>query len=55
MQATALPVVAIGGIDASNVREVMLSGARGAAVISAIFSANDAEAAARTLRSAMER
>jgi thiamine-phosphate pyrophosphorylase len=51
----ALPAVAIGGIDPSNAREVMLSGARGAAVISAIFSAGDPEAAARALRSAMER
>lgn len=49
----ALPAVAIGGIDASNVRAVIAAGASGAAVISAIFAAPDPEAAARAIRSAM--
>jgi thiamine-phosphate pyrophosphorylase len=46
-----LPVVAIGGIDAGNAREVMASGAAdGIAVVSAICGAPDPEAAARRLR-----
>jgi thiamine-phosphate pyrophosphorylase len=49
-----LPAVAIGGIDASNVHEVMRAGARGAAVISAVFAASDPEAAARAMRGAMD-
>ena len=51
----ALPAVAIGGIAASNVREVMLAGVHGVAAISAVFSTGDPEAAARSLRRAMER
>ena len=50
----ALPAVAIGGINTSNVREVMTAGARGAAVISAVFHAHDPEAAARAMRLAMQ-
>ncbi len=48
--ATRLPVVAIGGIDATNLVEVARSGARMAAVISAIARAPDPEAATRALR-----
>ncbi|HEY9515432.1 MAG TPA: thiamine phosphate synthase [Gemmatimonadaceae bacterium] len=48
-----LPAVAIGGINAANVRAVIAAGARGAAVISAIFGAPDPEAAARAMRDAM--
>jgi thiamine-phosphate pyrophosphorylase len=44
-----LPAVAIGGIDASNAHEAMAAGARGVAVISAIFAAGDPEAAARAM------
>jgi thiamine-phosphate pyrophosphorylase len=40
-QATSIPVIAIGGINQGNVREVMTAGADGAAVISAILCAPD--------------
>ena len=45
-----IPVVAIGGIDADNIAELKGSGISGAAVISAIFAADDIEAAARKLK-----
>jgi len=51
--AVALPVIAIGGIDASRVAEVMAAGAAGVAVVSAILGADDAEAAARELWQAL--
>ncbi len=44
------PVVAIGGIQAVNVAEVMACGVQGVAVVSAICGAADPEAAARALR-----
>jgi thiamine-phosphate pyrophosphorylase len=47
-----LPAVAIGGIDATNCRDTLGAGAHGIAVIRAIFSAPDPEAAARALSSA---
>lgn len=47
--ATALPLVAIGGIQLAQVREVLQAGADGLAVVSAICSADDPEAAARLL------
>ena len=47
---TAIPVVAIGGINKDNIAELKGSGISGAAVISAIFAADDIEAAARELR-----
>jgi len=51
-QTVTLPVIAIGGIKHSNVRDVILSGADGVAVISAILSAgNIATAAGNMLRS----
>ncbi|MCH7718776.1 MAG: thiamine phosphate synthase [Chloroflexi bacterium] len=43
------PVVAIGGIDASNVDLVLAAGADAVAVISAVCAANDVRAAAREL------
>ena len=49
----ARPAVGIGGIDASNAAAVIAAGARGVAVIRALFSASDPEAAARSLRSAI--
>ena len=49
----ALPAVAIGGIDPSNVHDAIAAGARGVAVISAVFHARDPEAAARAMRSAI--
>ena len=49
----ARPAVGVGGIDASNAAAVIAVGARGVAVIGALFSASDPEAAARSLRSAI--
>jgi thiamine-phosphate pyrophosphorylase len=46
---------AIGGIDLSNVAEVARAGAPGVAVVRAIRDAGDPEAAARTLRAALDR
>jgi thiamine monophosphate synthase len=48
-----LPLVAIGGIDTTNVADVMGAGAWGAAVITSILASDDPEAAARGLKSAM--
>ena len=48
---TGLPAVAIGGIDATNCQATLGGGAYGIAVIRAIFSAPDPEAAARVLSS----
>jgi thiamine-phosphate pyrophosphorylase len=45
-----LPVLAIGGIDATNARSVVAAGADGVSVVSAIMSADDPEAASRELR-----
>jgi thiamine-phosphate pyrophosphorylase len=50
VRAVAIPVVAIGGIDASNVGAVIDAGAGGVAVVSAILAAADPAAAARALR-----
>lgn len=52
--ATALPLVAIGGIDHGNAVQVLQAGADGLAVVSAICSANDPRAAAAQLRTASE-
>ncbi len=46
-----IPVVAIGGIGPSNVREVIRAGADGIAVISAVVSQDDVAEAARRLKS----
>jgi thiamine-phosphate diphosphorylase len=48
-----IPIVAVGGISAGNVGQVMQAGARGAAVISAILDAPSPGAAARRLAEAM--
>ncbi len=52
--AVSIPVVAIGGISLDNLPTLAGSGVTGAAVVSAIFAAPDAEAAARALRAAIE-
>jgi thiamine-phosphate pyrophosphorylase len=51
---SALPLVAIGGIDPSNAGAAIRAGADGIAVVSAIMSADDPEAASRTLRRQIE-
>jgi len=50
---TRRPLVAIGGIDAGNAAQVMAAGADGLAVVSALCSSADPEAAARDLRARM--
>lgn len=52
--AVRIPVVAIGGMNAENAAAIVGAGAAGAAVVSAIVAAEDVEAAARAIRSAME-
>jgi thiamine-phosphate pyrophosphorylase len=49
-----VPWFAIGGIDASNVAEVVAAGARRVVVVRAIRDAPDPEAAARELRAALD-
>jgi thiamine-phosphate pyrophosphorylase len=51
----AIPWFAIGGIDLSNVGQVVVAGAEGVAVVRAVRDAGDPEAAARTLRAALDR
>jgi thiamine-phosphate pyrophosphorylase len=46
-----IPVIGIGGIQKENLREVILSGADGVAVISAVVNAEDISNAARELKS----
>jgi thiamine-phosphate pyrophosphorylase len=53
-EAVALPIVAIGGINADNVGDVVAAGADAVAVISAVLEANDVENAARSLAQRME-
>ena len=48
------PVVAIGGLNESNIRETVLAGADCVAVVSAICAASDPEAAARKLKNIIE-
>jgi thiamine-phosphate pyrophosphorylase len=49
VEAVDLPVVAIGGVDAVNARDVLDAGASGVAVVSAVGSAPDPVAATRHL------
>lgn len=55
VEALSIPVVAIGGIDAANVGEVLATGASGVAVISAVVEAADPRAAVARLKEAMAR
>ena len=48
--ATALPLVAIGGIHAGNARQVLRAGADGLALVSALCAADDPQAAAAGIR-----
>ncbi len=50
---TELPLVAIGGITAAKVSQVIAAGARCIAVSAAVISADDPEAAARAIRAGM--
>ena len=50
-----VPWFAIGGIELSNVSEVVAAGAPGVAVVRAIRDAEDPESAARLLRAALDR
>jgi len=52
---TNLPIIAIGGIDQANAEAVLLAGADGVAVVSAICAADDPQAAARSLRAIIDR
>ncbi len=52
---TALPLVAIGGITTDNAAQVVAAGASAIAVCTAVISASDPEAAARTLCASMSR
>ena len=49
-----LPVFAIGGIDASNIAQLIAAGVRRACVVRAVGEAADPEAAARALRAMLE-
>jgi thiamine-phosphate pyrophosphorylase len=53
--ASALPVVGIGGIDATNAAAVIHAGAAGVAVISAVVAATEPVTATRALREAVDR
>ena len=48
--AVRIPVVAIGGVKAGNLGQLAGSGIAGVAVVSAVFAAEDIEAATRDLR-----
>lgn len=48
------PVLAVGGIDAANIGEVLATGASGAAVISTILASEDPASATLRLREAIE-
>ncbi|BBL79746.1 hypothetical protein RxyAA322_16000 [Rubrobacter xylanophilus] len=54
VESVEVPVLAVGGIDASNAAEVLSTGASGIAVISAILAAGDPVEAARRLRQAVD-
>jgi len=53
-QVIPIPVIGIGGIGLQNVREVIISGAEGVAVVSAVVHAEDIPAAARKLKSSIK-
>ena len=55
VSATSIPVVGIGGIDATNARDVLAAGAAGVAVISAVADADDPVAAVGSLVDAVKR
>ncbi|MDP9427210.1 MAG: thiamine phosphate synthase [Actinomycetota bacterium] len=54
VESVEVPVLAVGGIDTRNVREVLKTGCAGVAVISAIGGAPDPEPAARKFRRTLD-
>ena len=50
-----IPVVAIGGLNKSNILELSGTGVDGVALVSAIFSAEDIESECRELRALLEK
>ncbi len=52
--AVRIPVVGIGGMTAGNAAAMIAAGAAGVAVVSAIVAAEDVEAAARSIRRALD-
>lgn len=52
-ESVSVPVIAIGGVTAERIPDLMAAGARGVAVIRAILAADDAQAAAAALREAL--
>lgn len=54
-RAASRPAVAIGGVDATNTQAIMQAGFDGVSVIRAVLSQPDPEAAARALRTAIDR
>jgi len=55
VRAIPLPIIAIGGVSAENTGDIMKTGARGIAVISAVCCQTDPEGATRTLYAALEK
>lgn len=54
-KAVDIPVVAIGGITAANAGTTLQAGCQGVAVVSAIFGAEDAAAAAAKIKTAVNK
>jgi len=54
VETVSIPVIAIGGIDTHNVRDVLATGCSGIAVIGAVLSADSPRDAAARLKEAME-
>ena len=54
VRSTSLPIIAIGGIDAANIAEVMQAGATGVAVMGGVMRASDPERAVRELIAALK-
>lgn len=55
VSAVSIPVIALGGITADHVAEVMKSGCAGVAVMSAFFSAPDSEIVLRKMRDTLDK